>query len=152
MGTYASWTVTMTSKHMETTETGALLCPRDFTAYTPDVSLTNRRLPGPLAEQYPLLNVGRQEQEIHHLGESGAADVAEPCQIRVVTDFAMVHHRLELDGQRHQARDPGDTRGRRNPGILRARVRATLSPNSNLNIYCIHRFLTFRRVACCRPT
>ena len=54
------------------------------------------------------LDVRGQIQQVHDLRDPCAADMPEPGEVGIIADFAPVHHLLELDGQGHQAGEPGN--------------------------------------------
>ena len=75
-----------------------------------DVPLADRvaALHGPGQEQDLLLDVGRQVEEVHDLGDAGPGHVTQPGEIRVVPHLPAADDAVELDGQSHEARDPRD--------------------------------------------
>jgi len=56
-------------------------------------------------EQDGLLDVRREEQQVHDRGDPGAGDVGQAHQVGVVGDLALVHKVLHPDGQSHEAGD-----------------------------------------------
>jgi hypothetical protein len=50
-----------------------------------------------------VLDVRRQQQQIHDLRHPRSANVAEPGNVSVIAELAPIDHMLELDRERHQA-------------------------------------------------
>jgi hypothetical protein len=86
-----------------------LILPQDERKYLTELGFPHIHHAGRRLDEL-LLEVWRKQQEIHNLSQPGSRDEAETGQVSVIVDIAAVHHLLELDRERHQARDPWNAR------------------------------------------
>jgi hypothetical protein len=66
--------------------------------------MASRQLSG-WQEQQHLLNIESQIPQMNDLGDAGAADLSQACQIGVILDRFVLQRLFKADGQGHQACD-----------------------------------------------
>jgi len=73
-------------------------------------------------EEDGLLDIGREAEQVHDLGDAGAGDVAQPGDLGIVVDLAALQEIVRPDGQGHEARKarhpPRRKGGRLRPGAF----------------------------------
>jgi len=88
-------------------------------------------------EENLLLDVGGDLKQVHDLGHTRAADVAEPGNLGLVGDLSSLDQAVEADGQGHQARDTRDSACRRGLGFRRRAFvddLAAVAPSSEMDL------------------
>lgn len=89
----------------------ALLLPLQFGSDAPQISLDDGVASPryPRQEEYLLLYVRCQMQEVHDLGHASAGHVTHSGNFSVVGDGPVPDHSIQLDSQGHDARDAWNT-------------------------------------------
>lgn len=84
-----------------------LLLPHQALQHPPEIPLGDRLAAGEHLEVEDVLLCGRgQEQQVHHLGESGAGEAVGSGHVGVVAELASLDPGFDVVGQ---GQEPGDT-------------------------------------------